>query len=333
MLDKLIKEAFRIHIEPFKTVEHAAKVDTVVKVLSDIGQSYNNFLEIEFFKNPDFVKVYETNNKVLETIKEDLSLLIVDLDFGSFEAALAPNLTQVHSPFFKDEVLEWKNEIFDSYKEEIIEGDFDNYNYMSKIGKRYNPEERIKIYKPLFSSFGTGSEYKINLKDNNKKITRTLRQPKNNRQFFVPKVIKEKEKLPEYSTIQVFAKVKREDGNKESIKINTKTLKEILYLEELEHDTYPYKTDLIRFDGKIYVLNKKIEAKVDFEDDNYLITNNDLDIVVWGDTRKEAEEAFAFSFYSMYINYCLEEDENLSNEAISLKKYLKELVKSVVNEA
>ncbi|MDP2115677.1 MAG: hypothetical protein Q8K69_16645, partial [Bacteroidota bacterium] len=206
MIEKLKDIAFRIHIDPLKTVEHAAKLETVIKVLSDIYQSYNNYLEIEFLRNEEFRKVFESNKKVLDTIKEELSLLVVDLNFSSFEAALAPNIIELQSPIFKNEVLEWKRETYDEYKNSIISGDFDNPNYLLKIVKRYNDEERVKIFKPLFSSFGDGKEYRINIKDKNHKILKTLIQPEKNKEFFIPKISVEKIDLPEYSTVQVFAK-------------------------------------------------------------------------------------------------------------------------------
>lgn len=330
MLEKLTKKAFRIHIEPFKTVDHAAKVETVIKVLSDITQSYNNYLEIEFFKKPDFVKAFEANKNVLETIKEELSLLIVDLQFGSFEAALAPNLTEPFSPIFKNEVLEWKQEIFEDYKEYFIEADYNDIAYVTKIAKRYTEDERARIYKPLFSSIGDRKEYQLNIKNSNRKVVRTLSQPATNKEFFIPKVVQEKPQEPIYSTVQVYAKVKKQG---DTFDINKRTLKEILYLQELEHETYPFNPDIIRFEGKIYVLNKKLNCTVEFEDKHYIISNDELDVLVWGDTRKEAEEAFSFNFYSLYHNYYLEKDENLSAEAIELKANLKKLIKSVVDEA
>jgi len=331
MIDKLKDIAFRIHIEPLRTVEHATKVETVIKVLSDIYQSYNNYLEIEFLKNENFKKVFETNKKVLDTIKEELSLLVVDLNFSSFEAALAPDVIELQSPIFKNEVLEWKKETFIEYKDLIIGGDYEDSNYLLKVAKRYNEEERTKIFKPLFLSFGDGKDYKVNVKDKNHKVIKTLIQPEKTKDFYViPKMINEKSNVSEYSTFQVFAKVKKQ-GDK--VKLNQRNLKEILYIEELEHDTYPYKPDLIRFSETIFVLNKVLDCVVEFEDGNYIIKNEEFDLLVWGDTRKEAEEAFCFSFYSIYKNYYDEKDINLSEEAIQLKRKLKKTIKQVINEA
>lgn len=327
MIEKLKDIAFRIHIEPLKTVEHAAKVETVIKVLSDIYQSYNNYLEIEFLKNDEFRKVYESNKKVLDTIKEELSLLVVDLNFSSFEAALAPNLIELQSPIFKNEVLEWKREAFSDYKDIIICGNYENANYLHKVAKRYDDIERTKIFKPLFSSFGDGKDYKVNVKDKNHKILRTLVQPQKNKEFYLPKLTSEKLDIPQYSTIQVFAKVKKQG---DQFKLNQKNLKEIFYIEELAHDTYPFKPELIKFQDIIFDLNKAIVCIVEFEDDNYVIKSEELDLIVWGETRKEAEEAFNFSFYSLYRNYYLENDSNLSDEAILLKGKLKKIIKSVI---
>ena len=72
MLDELRDIAFRFQIDPNKTVGHAARISSVISVLSNINQSFQNFLEVEFFKNEEFVKAFEQNSKVLESLKEDL---------------------------------------------------------------------------------------------------------------------------------------------------------------------------------------------------------------------------------------------------------------------
>lgn len=102
---------------------------------------------------------------------------------------------------------------------------------------------------------------------------------------------------------------------------------------DLEHDTYPFKPNIIRYDNFIFVLNSRLECVVDYEDDSYAIKNTLLDISVWGDTREEAETAFAFSFYALYENFAVENDAKLSKESKDLKTKLLKLVKTVVHEA
>ena len=102
---------------------------------------------------------------------------------------------------------------------------------------------------------------------------------------------------------------------------------------DLEHDTYPFKPNVIRYDNFIFVLNGRLECVVGYEDDSYTIKNDSLDISVWGDTREEAETAFAFSFYALYENFAVENDAKLSNASKNLKTKLLKLVKTVVHEA
>jgi hypothetical protein len=258
-----------------------------------------------------------------------LSLLVVDLNYSSFEAALAPDIVELNPTIFNDSIMDLKREAFDDYKETIISGDYENVNYLQKISKRYNDEERVKIFKPLFSSFGDGKEYKVNINDKDHKIIKTLTLPEKKKEFYIPKVAVEKH-VPEFTTVQVFAKMNKQG---DITHLKTQSLKKILYVEELEHDTYPFKPESIKYQNLKFDLNKCLECVVEFEDDNYIIKNEELDLIVWGATREEVEDAFNFSFYSLYVNYYLEDDSKLSVEAILLKNRLHTIIKSVTDEA
>ncbi len=110
-----------------------------------------------------------------------------------------------------------------------------------------------------------------------------------------------------------------------------KKLKELI--EVLEHDTYPFKPDMIRFEKRTFVLNQKLVCEVDFHDETYFISYPELDIAVWGKTRDEAEEAFAFVFSALYDNYALESDDILSSKARDIKKKMNSLVTSTFHES
>jgi hypothetical protein len=61
-------------------------------------------------------------------------------------------------------------------------------------------------------------------------------------EIYVPKILSDKE-APIYSTAQVYLKIKK-DGDT-TPKLNKRNVKEILYYEELEHETYPYKPVMV----------------------------------------------------------------------------------------
>jgi hypothetical protein len=149
--------------------------------------------------------------------------------------------------------------------------------------------------------------------------------------FYVPKL--EKKAVPsssEYKTVQFYAQVRKGEDGYNLVK---KNIKQVYFFEELEHETYPFKPSSIVFENTAYDLHKRIECQVDFEDDMYMIQNQDFDITVWGQSRAEAEFSFAFTFHSLYQNFALEDDNKLSTNAKKLKQKLLEIVKKVIYES
>jgi hypothetical protein len=98
----------------------------------------------------------------------------------------------------------------------------------------------------------------------------------------------------------------------------------------MKQELRPYKTDRIKHGGNVIVLKEHISCNVDNEDANVIISNAELNITAWASSHIEAEEAFNFTFYSLFKTYCLESDMNLSGEAIVLKNKLSELIAIVI---
>ncbi len=323
MREELLKIAMRFQIESDLGFDGAVSIADVLKVLNNVYRSYQNFIEIEFFKNENLTKAYHKNDSVLKTIKKDLDLLVVDLKYGSFDTALAPVINNNGSTLFKDEINEWKNKSYSYYKDNIFTGDFDNLKYIKGLEHLYSEDERAKIFAPLFSSVREAKHYKVNIKNSEGNVQKRLVLPEESIiSFYTPKIERPKEK--DYKTIQAYMQVAKEGDGYDLKKGN---IKKIYYLEELEHDTYPYKPDIIKFDNIIYNLKEKLDCNVAFEDDNYILTNELFDITVWGDTREEAENAFCFTFSALYQNFAKESDDKLTEEAKTIKERLLQLVK------
>ena len=133
---------------------------------------------------------------------------------------------------------------------------------------------------------------------------------------------------------------KEQFKNEELAKVNEQNNKRLdslkedleLLIVELEHETYPYRPSNIAFENTVYILNKRLDCQVEFEDDMYVIQNSEFDITVWGETREEAEYSVGFTFHSLYQNFALENDNKLSEKAKLLKNNLLTTVKKVINE-
>ena len=327
-LQQLKQIALNFKIEPLNTIGHAAKVTTIIKVLTNINTSYRRFLEIEFHKNKDFHKAYLRNQKTLTTLLAELDLLAVDLKFSSCEIAVAPNIVENNITLFNDEVKDWKEESFDNYKT-ILEGDFNDHSYITKIQDKYSDKERNYIYKSIFETIDNKKEYKLHLlHSKNKKVKKTFHKPKDALlSFYLPKLEKEK-KITTEKIVHGYFKLK-DDGNE--IKFSKKSIKEVFYYEELEHEIYPFTPSKIIFEDTEYLLNEPLQCKVTYEEDNYIIRNEVFDITVWGETRELAEDAFQFSFHSLVEKFYNEADRKLSNKAKDLKSKLQLLI--IPNEA
>lgn len=88
--------------------------------------------------------------------------------------------------------------------------------------------------------------------------------------------------------------------------------------------------DNIDSENRYYDLTEPINCTVNYEEENFILRSDKLDITVWGDSLAEANEAFAFAFESNYECYALEDDSKLSIEAIEIKQMMLNLVKSVM---
>ncbi|MBI5324841.1 MAG: hypothetical protein HZB41_06155 [Ignavibacteriae bacterium] len=324
MNDNLLDIAMRFQIKPIKSFNGAINILDVISVLTNINKSYKNFIEIEFLKTKKFRIIYQQNDSIIKKLINELELFIVDLKYSSFEAALVPNFSNGQDTLFQFDLEEWKKEKYLSFKDDIYYGEFNNIDYINHLKKKYNKIERKRIFEPLFSTVHESKNYDLNIKIENGKIEKRLVLPLEEKiHFYIPK--KEKPEKKNYATIQAFMKIEKE-GN--LLDIKTQKIKKIFYVEELKYDTYPFKPDIIKYNDNIFNLIEKLECQVEFIEDNYIITNDKLDITVWGSTREEAENAFAFMFYSIYQNFAKEDDKKLSDNAIKLKQQLLKLVKA-----
>jgi hypothetical protein len=79
------------------------------------------------------------------------------------------------------------------------------------------------------------------------------------------------------------------------------------------------------------ILKKALTADVTYDDKEnlYYITFSDLNILVWGKDRSEAEDAFRFAFISLIQNIHNEDDKNLNKEAKEIKKKLSAIIDQI----
>ena len=97
-------------------------------------------------------------------------------------------------------------------------------------------------------------------------------------------------------------------------------IKDELIVKKNKHAIRPHILQTIEFDNVKILLKNNIKYLVEYEDKLYFAKFPFLDINVWGNTRKEAVEAFNFAFISLYENIVLENDKKLTKKTRNLKK-------------
>jgi hypothetical protein len=322
LLQQLRELALKIHIEPKQGIGQAATVESVVTVLKNISASYEEFLFIELSKEDILQEKMKLEPGVARSIIENMKLRIVDVNFGSFEAAIAPQIVSSDVSLFSEDVQKFEKKAFSDYQE-LVAADLRSMGAISGFAKRYTPEERAKIFKPLFRS--TGPDYRLNIKNKEDKVIRTLVKPgKEKMRFYVPNV--KKDPAPDAPTRTVMAFVELGSADDKLTKSN---ISKIHHIAEIAPGTHPFVLEEMVYENFAVDFHDKIVSSVSIDEELFIINNEALDITAWGDTRIEAEEAFRFSLYAIYQNYYFESVDKLSPDAVKLRDYLFNITKSV----
>ena len=326
LLNELREMALNLKIEPVAGSSDAATVESIVKVLSEFNRAYQNFLAIALAKDEVYANIIEQQPAAKKQLLAESSLLAVDVNFGSFEVALAPQSSNISGLLFKDDVVAKKEATFKDFKT-VVGSDFNDQVYLSRIGSRFSERERKLIYGPIFRAVKS-NRYRVGIQDVNRTYVKPLTRPSKEKiSFYVPKEAAA-EGLEARKTYKLYVTMDADSAARG--KFTRSSVDAVHYVEEVAPDTYPIILNELDYEGLEIQFQRAIVGEVRIDDGLFQVENDALDVFVWGDTRKDAEEAFVFAIYSLYVNFYYEADENLSEDAIKLKDELQGLAKSSV---
>ncbi|MCU7497456.1 MAG: hypothetical protein HF314_09940 [Ignavibacteria bacterium] len=157
--------AFNIQLESLDPGSGPLEFDTLLRVFSKLKSSFRSFIEIEFLKNETFKSLLCRKPGILEAFKKETELMVLSMDIDSLRASIAPNLAEHDDVLFEHEILCWKREKFQAYKDDVIYLNYLDASSVRRILDSYSSAERIKIYKPVFDIIAYDKDYKISLLD------------------------------------------------------------------------------------------------------------------------------------------------------------------------
>lgn len=305
----------------------AIDINSLVKALNSLNQSYKNFLEIELSKNSDVHTTTKKGKQELSNFIAESELLIVDLDFASFGAAISPNTATTHHYNNIKNSHQLKRESFNLFKSDVLDANYNDKDFIERITNKYTTEERNEIYKPIINNLINSSSFKFYYGD----TKQTLRNLNSNLRVSAIEKILEKQLPPKSEPKkdeEVFVMYVTSSEEMDLFGKKPKYSK-ILATTKLDKPVYPYQLNEIRLDNYVIHLKSTLSAEVIYDEDLYFIIYPDLNIEIWGDDRQEAECAFNFALKSIVRNIYFENDENLTKRAILLKDHLNMIIKSI----
>ena len=88
-----------------------------------------------------------------------------------------------------------------------------------------------------------------------------------------------------------------------------------------EEDLTPFKTSRIEYDKKRFILHQDILCPIRKEELLYVLEHQTLNIIAYNISRKAVIEDFSEEFFYLWENYAVENDRNLTKDAIDLLTY------------
>lgn len=326
-LEELRKLALYFKLETGPKYGGAIDIETLSKVLKAVNTSFQNYFDAEL-RN-----IYQQQGKItarvdreIRILKEEASLLIVDLKFESFEAAISPNSITSSSNFsYLQDPLKLKKNIFKSYEDDVFYSNLNDIKIVSELEKKFSREERAGIFKPLEETLFNSTRYKF-------KYGRSFEDLKRSFKVISPEI--EKRLIPPAvkpaTSESLYKMYVITDGEMDLFGPKPK-IKKWLATEKMEREDYPLQLFKVRHDDSEIILKEAITANVSYDEEEklYYISYPNLNIMVWGKERAGADEAFQFSFISLIQNIYNEEDINLTKKAREIKKKLSALIDQI----
>jgi hypothetical protein len=327
LIELLRASAFYIKIDPLLSGNgKAVSVSELLEVFKGIQDSFEAYLDAQFRRSFDAKKVsIDEYDKKFKAIKAELSLLIVDLNYASVGTAISANTITGNMEFPDVNVLQWKKTSFNEFKDEVIYADYNSPEFLDKIESKYQAFERKTIYDPIIRILKRGgSKYHLcrseggflNPNPIKLKLPRSLEvlSPETN-------TIAKKKETSKFVNLIV-----RTPEDSDLFSIGKQQIQKIYHAVEIDEDVIPFETSHIEYNGISVHLKKEIICLFEKEDSQYILTFEPLKIMVWGDSREEAIEAFCFSFIDLYTNFLDEDDENLTEDGKEFKSTMERLI-------
>jgi hypothetical protein len=259
-LDVLKKDAIYFKLTSEEAMfGNTLEINHIWSFLKNLSASYQNYIQVNFYKHFSFVYSADKLNKIIEPLTKFSRLRLVDLEYKSFSIGVSADSMMGNETIHYKDVSQWRQKKVHLYKNEILDVNYNDREAIDKIVKKYDDNERRKIFDPLIKSINA-REHRIYLTDPTFKPKKELlKLPESTVQTILPKV-KEVMDEPNIEMIEIVTTI---DKSKKYLTIKTDELGKDLFSHTINETSW--KLDEISVDDKPVKFTVPIEYKISLD--------------------------------------------------------------------
>ena len=215
---------------------------------------------------------------------------------------------------YNTKIVKWKENLFETYKAEVIDFNYESDASLKEIVKKYSDEERNLIYTPIVDSLKEKNKYNVSLTDKNfKSINKNLRPiSKPTQEILTPRIKKE---LETKNKVLIQSYALSEDPEKFQ-------KKDIFASYEMDYAELSSTISGVTFEKEYLVVRNPFQIKIVYKKPDFLIEDTMFEIVTRAETYDKVIESYNKSLINLYKNLFSRRNSDLSVDEIAIKDKL-----------
>lgn len=317
-LNILKKDAIYFKLTSEETMfGNTLEINHIWNFLKNLSSSYQNYIQVNFYKHFRTIYSAEQLMKIIDPLTKFSRLRLVDLEYKSFSIGVSADSMMGNETIHHKDVSQWRQKKVHLYKNEILNIDYNDREAIDKILKKYDDNERRKIFDPLIKSINS-REHRIYLTDTTFNPRKELRKlPESTVETILPKV-KEANDEQNIEMVEIITTI---DKSKKYLTIKTDELGKDLFSHTIKETTW--KLDEIIVNDKPVKFAVPIEYKISLDAGDGVIkaSHDTLQLNVSSTDLKQIKSLTESQIVSLYKRY-LQVKDTEGEENDDLKKLI-----------
>lgn len=317
-LDALKKDAVYFKLTSEETMfGKTLEINDIWNFLRNLSTSYQNYIQVNFYKHFSTIYNAERLHKIIEPLTKFSRLRLVDLEYKSFSIGVSADSMMGNDIIKTEDVSKWRQKKVHMYKNEILDVDYTDREAIEKIVKKYDDDERKKIFDPIIKSINA-REHTIYLTDPKFSPRKELRKlPESTIEAILPKVTEVKDE----QNIGMIEIITTYDKSKKSLTFKTEDLDKNLFSHTINETNW--QLDEIIVDDKLVKFSVPIVYKISLDADKGVIkaSHDTLQLNVSSTDTKEIKSLTENQIISLYKRY-LQVKDTADEQSDDVKKLI-----------